>query len=186
MTSSAQWKANRLNAQKSTGPRTERGRQRVANNAQKHGLSCQPKQERVLEYLRPLLKSELHESNLGQLLQSDYGRAALSLAIAEARLEHVQKLYAKFDYIDDSAGVSQTLELLDDLKDDWDMEIAIRVEAQARSHRLKERYRVYIHKHLRAFRRHLNEAHGQRRMAFKKFLEQKYKTKPNSDEGKTV
>ena len=186
MTSSAQWKANRQNARKSTGPRTERGRQRIANNAQKHGLTSRPKEERVLEYLRPLLGIENQWDLVGHALQSDYGRAALSLAIAEARLESVQKIYVEFDYLDDRESVLQTLNLLEDLKDNWDMEIATRMEAQARSQRLKALYQVYIHKQLRTFRRHLSEAHGQRRMALKRFLEQKYKTKPNLGERETV
>lgn len=38
MSSQAQIEANRANAQKSTGPRTEKGKQRVAQNATRHGL----------------------------------------------------------------------------------------------------------------------------------------------------
>ena len=38
MATKAQIKANRENAKKSTGPRTEEGKQRVSLNALKHGL----------------------------------------------------------------------------------------------------------------------------------------------------
>jgi hypothetical protein len=40
MTSDRQAAANRLNAQKSTGPRTEEGKERVSRNPLKHGLSA--------------------------------------------------------------------------------------------------------------------------------------------------
>jgi hypothetical protein len=40
MASDRQTAANRLNAQKSTGPRTEQGKERVSRNPLKHGLSA--------------------------------------------------------------------------------------------------------------------------------------------------
>ena len=51
MTSPARLAANRKNAKKSTGPRTEEGKQRAQTNAVKHGLTA-----RVV-----LLSSEKHE-----------------------------------------------------------------------------------------------------------------------------
>jgi hypothetical protein len=39
VSSELQIEANKLNAQRSTGPRTPEGKQRVASNALKHGLT---------------------------------------------------------------------------------------------------------------------------------------------------
>ena len=41
-TSAAQWAANRRNAQRSTGPRTEEGKQASSRNAMKHGAYARP------------------------------------------------------------------------------------------------------------------------------------------------
>jgi hypothetical protein len=41
VTSLQQWGANRENAQKSTGPRTEEGKRRSRRNALRHGLAAE-------------------------------------------------------------------------------------------------------------------------------------------------
>ena len=64
MTSEKQIEANRQNARKSTGPRTQEGKDRVSNNAVKHGLLSQdvlvPGEDRVaLRELSERLQEEL-------------------------------------------------------------------------------------------------------------------------------
>lgn len=62
-TSQARIDANRLNAAKSTGPKTDRGKASSAQNGVKHGLSCR----RLI--VRPDEKEEF-SAFLTQLLQS--------------------------------------------------------------------------------------------------------------------
>jgi hypothetical protein len=54
LTSDAKIKANRANAQASTGPKTRRGRARAARNAYRHGLS-------VPLYSDPICSEEVKE-----------------------------------------------------------------------------------------------------------------------------
>jgi len=64
MTSEAQVQANRLNAQKSTGPRTEAGRAVVSQNALRHGLFSQ---EEVVSWEKPEEFAEYREVVLAEL-----------------------------------------------------------------------------------------------------------------------
>ncbi len=68
MTTQAQTKANRNNAKKSTGPRTEDGKARVAKNALKHGLLARDTVlpgEDPAEFDRQLsaLEADIHPAN---------------------------------------------------------------------------------------------------------------------------
>lgn len=47
MATPAQIRANRANAQRSTGPKTAAGRQKSAQNARKHGLTSQADPEKL-------------------------------------------------------------------------------------------------------------------------------------------
>lgn len=93
MTSDRRIEANRRNASKSTGPRTEEGRQRVSQNARRHGLTQGPAPDRVMHYVSVLLDA-------GPLAHQRVCRegqaAAMALADAEARLERVREVEFRF------------------------------------------------------------------------------------------
>ena len=94
MATDAQIEANRVNAAKSTGPRTGQGKRRAASNAQKHGLSMPPPSARVLVWYNCIVDSL--KTEIGQLGQSDLQDAAMALAEAEASLERARNVEEDF------------------------------------------------------------------------------------------
>jgi hypothetical protein len=93
MTSERRIEANRRNAAKSTGPRTAAGRQRVSQNARRHGLTQGPATDRVMHYFHMLLGAlpfrDERPCEDGQVL-------AMALADAEARLERIRQVDFRF------------------------------------------------------------------------------------------
>ena len=77
MATQAQISANRRNASKSTGPRTDQGRATSSQNARRHGLRGDVGEELLIEFLEVLKVSFGWEG--------DIPSSALSLAAAEAR-----------------------------------------------------------------------------------------------------
>jgi len=92
MTSQAQINANRLNAQKSTGPRTQEGKRTVSQNAVKHGLFAR---EAVIKCEDPA-EYELHrEAVLDELrpvgaVESMLAERIVSLSWRLQRVERMQ------------------------------------------------------------------------------------------------
>lgn len=79
MATRAQIQANRRNATKSTGPRSEEGRRASAQNARRHGLRATVDEDLTLEFL-DMLRDHFRWTDI-----DDIPSLAIDLAIAEAR-----------------------------------------------------------------------------------------------------
>mgnify|MGYP001089534696 CR=1 FL=1 len=81
---------NRVNAQKSTGPKSAHGKAVVAGNAKKHGVTGRPDPDRLRAWLGVILgRAQIGPADL--MPSDDYGLRALALAEAETRLVAVQE-----------------------------------------------------------------------------------------------
>jgi hypothetical protein len=84
----ARLEAARRNAQRSTGPRTEAGKQRMRMNALKHGCDAAPENEAAV--MRALGEDPQRFAALKRALMSTYGPGD---ALWEQQLEDLAKLY---------------------------------------------------------------------------------------------
>ncbi|MGJ8561886.1 MAG: hypothetical protein ACSHX3_16855 [Litorimonas sp.] len=87
---------NRLNAQKSTGPKTARGKAIVAGNARRHGATARPDPELVATWLRIILDDPEIAPN-ALIPNDELGFRALTLAQAEARLVTAERSLRDFE-----------------------------------------------------------------------------------------
>jgi hypothetical protein len=90
MTSTAKAEANRLNAKKSTGPRTAAGRARASQNASRHKLSSAKRRPVNEERIVSLAEQILRE--LGASTISDCRRLALRFTAAALDLKEVRRI----------------------------------------------------------------------------------------------
>ena len=75
---------NQENARKSTGPKTGAGKARASQNARRHGATAQPDPETVKLWLKIILnRATITPADITP--EDPLGRAALRLAVAEAR-----------------------------------------------------------------------------------------------------
>ena len=75
---------NQENAHKSTGPKTHAGKARASQNARRHGATARPDPEIVTLWLKIILNQDtITPADLTP--EDPIGRAALRLAVAEAR-----------------------------------------------------------------------------------------------------
>ena len=88
MTSPEKRNANRLNAQRSTGPRTSRGKRASASNARRHGLSVALRPE----HMGPA------RARIASLLAQDSLGASLVLDLTDKIFEYERNLAHQRDY----------------------------------------------------------------------------------------
>jgi hypothetical protein len=93
MTSDRRIKANRKNAMRSTGPKSEGGKRRVSQNARRHGLTTPPDKDAVVSWIEIILDDPAldgHDLPLAEM------SLVTSLADAEARLDRVRETEFRF------------------------------------------------------------------------------------------
>ena len=81
---------NRANAQKSTGPKSQKGKAASARNARRHGLTSRPDPAQVLAWLAIIL-DDPDVSPESLFPNDERGIRALALARAEARLATAER-----------------------------------------------------------------------------------------------
>lgn len=101
---------NRTNAASSTGPKTEEGKAKSAQNARRHGATAAPKPSSVVAWLAIILgKPGISPDDTRP--NDDLGYRALELAIAEVRLASAEQALTEAEA---SAGKElETLAILD-------------------------------------------------------------------------
>lgn len=111
MTSDRITERNRANAQKSTGPRSARGKAVVAGNARRHGATARLDPGSVATWLAIILdRPEITPDNL--LPGEEEGYRALALAEAELRVVATETALWEFE-----AGLAEPDDVVEDLRD---------------------------------------------------------------------
>ena len=99
MATKLQIAANRSNARKSTGPKTQAGRRKSSQNGVLHGLNQPPPHDLVLKYLAPY--ADEYGVNAPEAHQTELGRALLAIATADAQIDRALTVIATAPTHDD-------------------------------------------------------------------------------------
>ena len=167
---------NRMNAQKSTGPKTTHGKAVVAGNARRHGATARPDPELVVTWLRIILDDP--EITPAALLPTDErGLRALFLAQAEVQLVAAERALRHFEadmpWILKMGKQFTWKDILDGLASGA-LPARDKTLTQSQVYRLiqakKEENRLAERQH-RLFKRYVGEARTQRRKALLAWLE---------------
>ncbi|SMH56252.1 hypothetical protein [Maritimibacter sp. HL-12] len=180
--------ANRVNAQKSTGPRTAQGKARSRQNARKHGLTTPPDAVEVARVVR-LLMEDL-PSGMPPSERAARRETAWALAQAEVQVARVGHHIARvIDRLDDRARRPPRPETV--LRDLERTASLVPVLFEPKAHRfIRKILAVYTRDYgdlageLRRLDRYLREAEARRRKALRRWLDtceaQNPETKPVS------
>lgn len=178
MTHDAITARNRANAQRSTGPKTSRGKATSTKNALSHGATARPDPKCVLGWLAVILD----QPGIGptDLIPTDErGRRALALAEAEAR-----KCAAEGALLDFEGGRAKPAEAITDLRDIAEeiseelaafggtkREVQSGISLIRRIRRTTAQETLPGGKRHRLLKRYLREARAQQRRAFAAWVE---------------
>ena len=177
MTTDKQTKANRANAQRSTGPQSQAGKAQVAGNAVRHGATGRPTASQVSDWFRVITNgSEYRRGSL--MTNDDTTRLALRLADAEARLAAAEAALADLEAIDvheleadlnivSAAALSQAIANADPSKPTTPLEQSTLTVADIEALTLQL---SAVERRRRLLNRYVREARGQRKRAFRTWL----------------
>lgn len=173
--------SNCRNAHRSTGPKTAGGKLRSSKNALRHGYNTPPSPAATLTHLRRILSDPT--ANVSSSLETEIGRAAVALAIAEARLDRIIEDRSTLQAIDEEQeieieGMTAALPRYEgeDREAKW-MREALTFYLQTKSRSRRTFQRLFERE-----TRYLAHAYAARRKALLEFIskaDKNYKTKPN-------
>jgi len=175
MTTDRQRRANARNAQKSSGPRTQAGQARSAQNARKHGLSSAAPVEATLAWYRLIMDEPT--ASLDPFDGSPRTQAAMKLAAAEVQLaralkaerDHIADFNARVIGHSEAAVVyDRDLDPMEQLAKLVNFDWASHYRAQAE--RLQNEQAWPLSREGRLLRRYRREAESRRRRALRDWI----------------